>query len=253
MSLKEWRDHTAAGKREPFPPDMLRSAGVELDDVPHTYAEDLPMVAKAAKWMLKDPMLRWAHPVMWKPWIDLMRTCTESMLADFLAQVGPTPMVCLSVLTWVKPLKGSVSLQRGRVCLQYDDHQALAPDKDRYMCSCKWCHCCDTVDINPWDQMGCPHCDSEYLPVRSPRSRCICHNRYYYDVNYVLEDIHSGDLRIPELLRYMQTHTPPPAATPPYPPTMSTQEQAAQRARERIKNGTRPVSKAKLRLRSKGK
>lgn len=229
---------------------MLRRAGVEPSDVPHTYAEDLATVAKAARWMLKDPMLRWAHPVMWKPWIDLMRTCTESMLADFLAQAGPTPMVCLSVLTWVKPMKGSVSMQRGRVCLQYDDYQELAPEQERYMCSCKWCHCCDTVDINPWDQMGCPHCDTDFLPVRSPRSRCICRNRYFYDVNYILDDIHSGDLRIPELLRYMQTHTPPPTdhATLCSPPPLTTQEQAAQRARQRIQSGTRLTSKAVLRL-----
>ncbi len=232
---------------------MLRSSGVELDDVPHTYVDDLTGVAKAAKGMLQDQMLRWAHPVMWKPWIDLMRTCTESMLADFLAQAGPTPMVCLSVLTWVKPLKGSVSLQQGRVCLQYDDHQPSAPDQDRYMCSCKWCHSCDTVDINQWDLMGCSHCDTEYLPVRSPRSRCICRNRYFYDVQYVLEDVHSGDLRIPQLLRYMQTHTPPPAAARRSPPPLTTQEQAAQRARDRIKGGVRPVNKAELRLAKKSK
>ena len=51
------------------------------------------------------------------------------------------------------------------------------------------------VDINRWNLMGCPHCDTKYLPVRSPRNRCICRNRYFYDVQYVLEDIHSGDLR----------------------------------------------------------
>lgn len=233
---------------------MLRSAGLELCDVPHTYADYLPEVEKAAAQLLQDPMLRWAHPAMWRPWADLMRTCTEAVLVDFLQQAGPTPMVCLSVLTWVKPLQGSVSLQRGRVCLQYDDYQPLAPDQDRYMCSCKWCHSCDTVEINPWDMMGCPHCDTEYLPVRSPRSRCICLNRYFYDAQYVLEDIHLGDLRIPELLRYMQTtHTPPPAAAAasPPPPRLSTQERAAQRARDRIKSGRRPVNKAKLRLEQK--
>ena len=108
---------------------MLHAAGVDPCDVPHTYTDDPEEVAEAAEQLIRDKLLRWAHPVMWSPWLDLMHTCTEAMLVDFLTQAGPTPMVCLSVLTWVKPLKGSVSLKRGRVCLQYDDHQPSAPDQ----------------------------------------------------------------------------------------------------------------------------
>ena len=57
---------------------MLHAAGVEIGDVPHTYTDDdLAEVAEAAGQLLGDPLLRWAHPVMWRPWLDLMRTCTE--------------------------------------------------------------------------------------------------------------------------------------------------------------------------------
>ena len=228
---------------------MLQAAGLQVCDVPPTYRDNLPELAAGAARVLQHPALRWSHPVMGHPWAELLGHCTAAMLVDFLGRAGPTPMVCSSFLTWMKPLGGSISLQGDRVCLQYDDIQPFAPDTDRYMCSCLWCSSCDMVEITPYQFMGCTNCDTEYQPMQSPRSRCICHNRYFYEVDFVLEDIHSGELRIPQLLRYMQRYTPPAAAAALVMTEEESREMARQRACARIRfgSGKGVVSKAKLR------